>query len=855
MSRLAAALTLALAGPLLASPLAAPLAYADPGPTPTPLAAARSHLAKAGIGSPETLIPTSTDAVGDLMVQRFQQVHDGIPVLGAQYLVRVRRTKAGVEVLGGSGEYRRDLAPDTSRLVSASAARLVATRTLAGTWARGYRIADRGGVILPQGRGILTRQLTVTGRHADGTPMREQVFVGSTQGRVALAYDDLHTFKAGPGAPVDTTGVSVLGKTRPLHVTQSGPDTWTLLDQSRTSTGGGTIETFDAKGADFMGFIEGWDDQAKVVTSDHIPLTRADNKSGQVDAHWGASQVYDFYAALGRNGLDGRGGPIKQVVGVTASGRPYPNAFWQGSFMVYGGRGDGYRPFSSDLDVVGHEITHGITDKTSGLIGAGQPGAMNEAFSDYFGNAIANQSEGLATSDPKSGLMGENLCRKKGPWRCAIRDLNKRVTTADYQATQEDNGGVHDNSVIVGGTLWQIRKGLGDSLADRLMLRVLTGYLTPLAGFTDLRTALTDAAGEMGLDAAQQAVIVDAFDDHGISRGWERRKLGWDSRTLVRDVSYPFTNLTADHRRFAYANYTASGRVGVYLGSVERGGAQLVSPRDKHYYDSVALGGGRLLWLRAGRSIKQNDVQVKNLATGKVEDLGELGGGLGISFAVSRTTAAWLAAETDDVVNVFYVHDGKRTKLRAPKGWAYDRLALHGDTLALAMIDTTDKSPYAYIKTLDARTGKMRTIATVRSRQGGRSPFIDDIAMTKKHVVFAADAKSTGSGSQGASIMRVGRHGGRPVTLLAEGNRLAPISAELGVTDSLVAWSSAYGLPHSDAEPGVWWLPMAGGKAARYSCGAGFQSSPAGVTGRRLVFWDMTTGTAAAATRARPHQC
>ena len=104
-------------------------------------------------------------------------------------------------------------------------------------------------------------------------------------------------------------------------------------------------------------------------------------------AHDNAKGVYDFYQSkYGRDSIDDKGMKLKSVVHY---GDKYNNAFWNGSHMTYGD-GDGVRfiPFGLAADVVGHEMTHGVTERTAGLRYQRQSGALNESWSDVFGNLI-----------------------------------------------------------------------------------------------------------------------------------------------------------------------------------------------------------------------------------------------------------------------------------------------------------------------------------------------------------------------------------------------------------------------------------------------------------------------------------
>ncbi|WP_372337819.1 M4 family metallopeptidase [Streptomyces sp. MK5] len=145
--------------------------------------------------------------------------------------------------------------------------------------------------------------------------------------------------------------------------------------------------------------------------------------------------MYEFYRdTFHRNSLDGQGMAINSLVGVTDFGSPFVNAFWDHTKVVYGTGDDEYRSFASDLDVVGHEMTHGVVEHTANLVYSGQSGAMNEAIADYFGNVIdvtVNHTLGRlphhapwsgAAPHPVLGASERGVSRSPAPAACHLID-------------------------------------------------------------------------------------------------------------------------------------------------------------------------------------------------------------------------------------------------------------------------------------------------------------------------------------------------------------------------------------------------------------------------------------------------
>ncbi|MEV5604142.1 M4 family metallopeptidase [Streptomyces sp. NPDC052299] len=510
----------------------------------TPAEAARAHLKahedtyKVPVSDLRT-VRTTKD--GKQSSVRFQQKHEGVPVFGAEYAVQTQAADGGQRITSATGTLYTDLTVPTTAVVSEATARK-RMFSLDGQLSRvrGAKTAAHGLTVLPDAHGgRLTWHFTVTGGQDNGTPVRQEVFVDARVGGIALSYNNID---AADAAPARGTGVRVDGTEAPLDINKEANGSYTLVDSTRAMypSTGGQIRTYDAQRKQYTLVAGGpVTDDIPLATSGTTRFDGANTTSGAVDAHLNAVKVYEYYKdRIGRDGVDGKGGTITSVVNVAANGSDYANAFWDGSKMVYGHM-DGV-PLSVGLDVVGHEMTHGVTEHSAGLVYLNQSGALNEAISDYFGNAMETADKGTAMSDPTSGLIGEYLCNGTKPLEeCALRDLNDgRDAQKDYQPIplDIDNGGVHYNSTIVGGALWDMRKNLAPGLADRIVYRSAQNYLTPLSGFTDMRNAVILAATSLNASEHELAVIADAFDAHGIEKDWEHKGGTHDGTTIGANV-------------------------------------------------------------------------------------------------------------------------------------------------------------------------------------------------------------------------------------------------------------------------------------------------------------------------------
>jgi Zn-dependent metalloprotease len=244
-----------------------------------------------------------------------------------------------------------------------------------------------------------------------------------------------------------------------------------------------------------------------------------------------AKIVRDYYKKkLGRNSIDDKG--LKLILNVHY-GTKYMNAFWDGDEMTFGdGDGDIFVSFTKSIDVIAHELAHGVTQFTAGLEYFSQSGALNEHFSDVFGSAIqqyalgqdAGQADWLIGDEIMGPtLFGESL-RYMGEPGTAYDNklLGKDPQPAhmkDYFAGPEDNQGVHINSGIPNKAFYLVAMAIGTDDAALIWYEGLK-KLWPTARFNDAVNALVQAAQELQRDkkvrpAATQTVR-SAFREVGL---------------------------------------------------------------------------------------------------------------------------------------------------------------------------------------------------------------------------------------------------------------------------------------------------------------------------------------------------
>lgn len=356
------------------------------------------------------------------------------------------------------------------------------------------------------------------------------VFVDAHTGEVVDGYDNLQT---GTGSSLYSGTVnistSLSGANYYMEDTTRRQGTFNMNNTGNTSTGtGGTQSRYtDAD--------DNW---------------TATNARAGVDAHYGAAKTFDYYQTVhGRNGIDGNYGPgtttaIANGVSIVASrvhfGSGYNNAFWYQNMMSYGdGDGTTFSPLTS-TDVCGHEMTHGVTERTANLTYSKESGALNESWSDIMGAMVELYADGGVVTT-NTWLIGEDIYTP-GTAGDALRRMDNPNAVGDpdhyslrlYQGTctpsnANDQCGVHTNSSIsnhayylmaAGGTnrvSGVAVTGIGGTDAAKIFYRALTVYMTASTNFAGARTATLNAATDLfGASSAQYNTVATGWCAVGV---------------------------------------------------------------------------------------------------------------------------------------------------------------------------------------------------------------------------------------------------------------------------------------------------------------------------------------------------
>ncbi|MEV5188386.1 M4 family metallopeptidase [Streptomyces werraensis] len=466
-----------------------------------------------GLGAKEKLV------VRDVLKDRDGTVH-----------VRYERTYDGLPVLGGDLIVQGDTAGEADKVVKATRAAVRPATTTAKvpaakaeaqalSAAKAEKAADADVDRAPRkviwaagGTPVVAYETVVGGLQHDGTPQELHVVTDATTGEKLYEWQAVR----------NGTGHTVYSGTVDLTTTQSG-STYNLTDGAR-----GGHKTYNLnRGTSGTGTLfSGSDD----VWGDGTP---SNAESAGADAHYGAALTWDYYKNVhGRSGIRGDGvGAYSRV----HYGNNYVNAFWSDSCfcMTYGDGSGNVNPLTS-IDVAAHEMSHGLTSATAGLVYSGESGGLNEATSDIFGATVefyANNS-----SDVGDYLIGEEIDingdgtplrymdkpskdgRSKDSWYSGIGSIDVHYSSgvanhffyllSEGSGTKTINGVTYDSPSSDGLPV----TGIGRAKAEKIWFRALTTKFTSTTNYAAARTGTLAATGELyGTDSAEYKAVQDAW--------------------------------------------------------------------------------------------------------------------------------------------------------------------------------------------------------------------------------------------------------------------------------------------------------------------------------------------------------
>ncbi|MEO1515025.1 MAG: M4 family metallopeptidase [Bacteroidota bacterium] len=499
------------------------------------------------------LVKEETDRMG-FRHHRFAQYHNGVRIEGAQYLVHQRE---GL-LLKANGQLVRNLALSTQASISEEAAIAAALRLVGANtymWqdkhlALSLREVHQHGhhhhhghdapsqafypdpelVIFDPSYSQQADQYRLAYKmdiYASQPFSRQWVFIDALTGNVLARQERIHSEN------VEGTAVTRYSGEQQIVADSVGPGEFRLRETARGA--GADIVTLNLErndrdetdmAVDFLDADNFWNNfnlrQDEVAT----------------DAHWGAEQTYDLMLnQFGRNSIDDEGHELRSYVHL---GRNLRNAFWTGEAMFYGDGGGNTGPFIS-IDIVAHEVAHGLTQNTAGLIYQDESGALNESFSDIFGVAVKFYS----TPDDFNWRIGDKIYDNNSGLRSmeAPNAFNHPDTYLGqfWFRGDGDNGGVHTNSGVQNFWFYLLAEGgegtndrgmpfevqgLGMDKALQVTYRNLAFYLTPSSNHLDAREGAIQAAIDLYGDCSEEvASVIDAWAAVGVGTPFSRRDL------------------------------------------------------------------------------------------------------------------------------------------------------------------------------------------------------------------------------------------------------------------------------------------------------------------------------------------
>ena len=359
---------------------------------------------------------------------------------------------------------------------------------------------------------VLAHEVVLNGYKQDGTPSELHVLIHAQTGAVLEKWDGIETAAAtgsGKSLYVGTVSISTNTVTSGYEMRDTTRGTGFYTLNLNNGTSGGSIFT-DADNVWGTG-------------------TTSSTASAAVDAHYGIQKTFDYYKNIhGRNGINGTGGTGYNRVHYSTK---YNNAFWSDScFCMTYGDGDGttFSPLTA-IDVAGHEMTHGVTSRTAGLVYSGESGGLNEATSDIFGSMV--EFYAASASDPGDYLIGEKIYtpstsgdalrymynpgldgRSANCWSSSVGSLDVHNSSGVanhffYLLAQGSNGSPASptcNSTTV--------TGIGRAAAEKIWYRALTVYMTSSTNYKAARTATLNAAKDLyGTGSTQYNTVAAAW--------------------------------------------------------------------------------------------------------------------------------------------------------------------------------------------------------------------------------------------------------------------------------------------------------------------------------------------------------
>ncbi|SEM26752.1 Zn-dependent metalloprotease [Stigmatella aurantiaca] len=499
-----------------------------------------------GVDASQALAPVSVehDALGMTHV-RMDRRHEGVKVFGEQVIGHLNREGQVESLTGNVARLPQGLGSAPTKL-SAQDALALAQKQFAGQTDR-TPTSER---VIFQGKdgqyhAAYHVELTHTSNlKAEDRPQRMNYLVDANSGELLTQYNQMGGIELphGKGAAAAPAPGTPKASTPELPATGKADDTTLYSGKVELSTKKNADGTYSLEDSTRGKGVVTVDAQNKSQAGRVLPITDKNDAWGEatdpsrnkaaVDAHYGAAMTYDFLKdVLGRDSLDGKG---EKLVSNVHIGTHYVNAYWDGQQMNYGD-GDGKQsgPLTT-LDIAGHEIAHGLTERTAGLIYDGESGGLNEAFSDIMGTGVewyASQKNQAVEFDWK---MGEDAWTPANGTGDALRymdDPSKDGYSIDHYKNFPKQTEVHGSSGIANNAFYllvnggtnrtskaEVKDGIGMEKGLQVYYRALAHYMTPNTTFAQARQATVKAATDLyGAGSAEAQKVAESWSAVGVN--------------------------------------------------------------------------------------------------------------------------------------------------------------------------------------------------------------------------------------------------------------------------------------------------------------------------------------------------
>jgi Zn-dependent metalloprotease len=379
---------------------------------------------------------------------------------------------------------------------------------------------------------------------------RAHVFVDARTGEVILEEDLIHY------ADVVGTANTKYSGNQTITCDNNGTNQYRLRETGR----GNGISTFNLNNSTSYSNTE--------FTNNSATWNITGTNQVATDAHFGAEKTYDYFLeTFNRNSIDGNGFTLLSYVHY---GNNFENAFWDGNRMTYGdgNSSNGTNPFTG-LDLCGHEVTHGLTSNTAQLGGSGEPGSLNEGFSDIFGACI----EAFARPNQHDWIMGSDFATNN-QFKRNMSNPNAYGQPDTYQGTNWDSGGqVHKNNgpciywfylLCEGGSGTNDNNnaynvtGITMDKASKIAYRALTVYFTSNTNYSAARGFAIQAAIDLYGSCSQEVIsTTNAWYAVGVGAQYVAPAVNANFSALQTNscnlpVTIQFNNTTANGSAFTW---------------------------------------------------------------------------------------------------------------------------------------------------------------------------------------------------------------------------------------------------------------------------------------------------------------